>query len=79
MAKRAIKLRYEFMPYLRHLAWVPHHTGPPVVRPLAYEFPEDEEAFSINDEYMVGPSLLYAPIVGRGLVVGLSTSRGVGG
>lgn len=67
MAKRAIKLRYEFMPYLWHLAWVSHHTGSPVVRPLAYEFPEDEEAFSINDEYMVGPSLLYAPIVEKGV------------
>jgi Alpha-glucosidases, family 31 of glycosyl hydrolases len=37
------------------------------VRPLGLEFPEDEDAFKIHDEYMVGPYLLYAPILDKGV------------
>ena len=66
MAIKAIKLRYSLIPYLWHLAWEAHLTGLPIVRPLALEFPEDDEAYSIDDQYMVGPNLLYAPIVEKG-------------
>jgi alpha-glucosidase len=66
MAIKAIKLRYNLIPYLWHLAWEAHLTGLPIVRPLALEFPEDDEAYSIDDQYMVGPNLLYAPIVEKG-------------
>jgi alpha-glucosidase len=62
----AIKLRYSLIPYLWHLAWEAHLTGLPIVRPLALEFPEDDEAYSIDNQYMVGPNLLYAPIVEKG-------------
>ena len=33
------------------------------MRPLFYEFPEDEEAFDIDNEYMIGDALLVHPIV----------------
>ncbi|AAL63848.1 alpha-glucosidase MalA [Pyrobaculum aerophilum] len=66
MALEAVKMRLRFMPYLRHLAWEAHLTGKPIVRPLGLEFPDDEDAFKIYDEYMVGPYLLYAPIVDKG-------------
>lgn len=58
---RAIRLRYKFLPYLWHLAWESHLTGRPILRPLALEFPDDEDAFKIDDEYMVGPYILVAP------------------
>ena len=32
------------------------------MRPLAYEFPADEGAVDINDQYMLGPALLVAPV-----------------
>lgn len=66
MALRAVTLRRRFLPYLRHLAWEAHLHGHLIVRPLGIEFPDDEDALKVHDEYMVGPYLLYAPILDRG-------------
>nr|KJR73199.1 MAG: alpha-glucosidase [Thermoproteus sp. AZ2] len=57
----AIKLRYKFLPYLWHLAWEAHLTGRPIIRPLPLEFPDDEDSYRVNDEYMAGPHILVAP------------------
>ena len=32
------------------------------MRPIFYEFPEDENAFGIDNEYMLGEGLLVHPI-----------------
>ena len=32
------------------------------MRPLAYEFPDDAGAAEVNDQYMLGPELLVAPV-----------------
>ncbi|MEM3851896.1 MAG: alpha-glucosidase MalA [Methanomassiliicoccales archaeon] len=66
MAVRAVKMRYAFLPYLYSLAWEAHRKGHPIVRPLCYDFQEDQNSFRIDDQYMVGPSLMYAPIIERG-------------
>lgn len=36
--------------------------GLPVVRPLAMQFPADEEAANIDDEFMIGDEVLAAPV-----------------
>lgn len=66
MAVDAILMRYRFMPYLHSLSYEAHMTGHPVVRPMCYEFQSDSTAYSVNDAYMVGPSLLYAPVLLEG-------------
>jgi len=60
--RRAIETRYKFLPYLYSLAVEASEKGHPIIRPLFYEFPEDE-MFRIEDEYMVGKFILYAPLV----------------
>jgi len=57
----AVRLRYKLLPYLWHLAWEAHLTGRPILRPLPLEFPEDEDAYGVDDEYLVGPYILVAP------------------
>lgn len=61
--KKAIDTRYLFMNYIKELADNAHKTGDPIIRPLVYEFESDENAYNINDEYMVGEHILYAPIL----------------
>ena len=61
--KEAINVRYKFLPYMYYLAKEAHETGHPIVRPLFYEFPEDEDTYRIDDEYMLGKAVLYAPII----------------
>jgi alpha-D-xyloside xylohydrolase len=43
-----------------------HEKGTPVIRPLFYDFPNDENAWHIEDVYMFGPKYLVAPIMEAG-------------
>jgi alpha-D-xyloside xylohydrolase len=57
-------LHYELFPYLYELAREAARTGAPVLRPLAYAFPTDDQAWTTpaDLELMVGPSLLALPV-----------------
>jgi len=60
--RRYIRLRYKLLPYLYNLFAEGEVTGDPTLRPLFYHFDEpglDE----IQDQFMVGPSLLQAPFL----------------
>lgn len=50
-------------PYLYGLAQEASDTGHPLMRHLYLQYPEDAEASSIEDEYLLGPDLLVAPVV----------------
>ncbi|MEM2013807.1 MAG: alpha-glucosidase MalA [Metallosphaera sp.] len=63
--KRVMETRKMFLPYLYALAEEAHRTGHPIIRPLFYEYQEDEDTYRIDDEYLVGKFLLYAPLMGR--------------
>lgn len=41
-------------------------TGKPIWSPLFYVFPEDEKVYLIRDQFMVGDTLLVAPVVAPG-------------
>lgn len=43
-----------------------HEKGTPVMRTLFYEFPEDQQAWNVEDEYMYGSRILVAPILEAG-------------
>jgi len=62
--KRVIETRYKFLPYLYSLALEAHEKGHPILRPLFYEF-NDDEYFKIEDEFFVGKHILYAPLLTR--------------
>ncbi len=64
--RKFLNLRYEFLPYLYDLLYKAHTTGEPVIRPLFYQYPEDENAKELNDEIMIGESVLLAPVVQQG-------------
>jgi alpha-D-xyloside xylohydrolase len=58
----AAVLHYELFPYLYGLL----RLGRPVLRPLGYAFPDDAQAWANQFEFMVGPDLLAAPVIGPG-------------
>jgi alpha-glucosidase len=62
VARQAIRLRYRLLPYLYTLAHEAHRDGTPWLRPLLYDFPSDPEAVASDDQLMVGPHLLLAPV-----------------
>jgi alpha-D-xyloside xylohydrolase len=56
------RFRYRLLPYLWALAREASDTGVPVVRPMCLEFPDDPVAPGLDKQYMLGPSLLVAPV-----------------
>ncbi len=37
------------------------------MRPLFFDFPQDNQAWEVDDEYMFGPDILVAPILYEGI------------
>jgi len=66
VARAALELRMRLLPYLYGLFHEAAASGAPVWRPLFWEFPDDDEAARVEDQVMVGPSLLAAPVLVRG-------------
>ncbi|KAI8980415.1 glycosyl hydrolases family 31-domain-containing protein [Pilobolus umbonatus] len=59
----SIHFRYKIVPYLYTL-YVTHayRNGEPLIRPIFYEFQDDIETYSLQYEFMLGTSLMVAPI-----------------
>ncbi len=58
---RVMKLREQLRPYIMKLYAEAAKSGTPIMRPLFFDFWEDEGAQTIDDELMFGPSYLVAP------------------
>lgn len=58
----AIHLRYELAPYIYTMARENYDTGVSLCRPMYYDYPKDENAYTFKNEYMFGNDLLIMPI-----------------
>lgn len=61
-----IMIRESMRDYTRSIMKDASENGNPVIRTVFYEFPEDEEAWSLTDEYFFGPDILVAPVCHKG-------------
>jgi alpha-D-xyloside xylohydrolase len=55
-------LKCRIMPYLYELARDAHRTGVPLMRAMMLEFPDDPACALLDRQYMLGDSLLVAPV-----------------
>lgn len=62
-----IKLRYELMPYILRCARKVSEEGYTLMRPLVFDFPDDEQALRQDCEYMFGPDYLVCPVTAPGV------------
>jgi alpha-glucosidase len=67
VCREMIRLRQRLLPYLYTLFEECHRTGAPILRPLLFEYPEDETTYSTDDEFLLGDALLVAPITRPGI------------
>lgn len=58
----AVKLRYKLFPYIYTMARKTYDTGIGICRPMYYEYPEKEEAYTFEGQYYFGDDILAAPI-----------------
>jgi len=59
--RRYAELRYQLLPYL-YSAARRAATGPPLARPLVYDYGNDPTTHHVDDQYLLGPDLLVAPM-----------------
>ncbi len=65
--KRLVNTREILRSYVAEQMKKAHEKGTPVIRPLFYDYPEDEACWDISDQYMFGPDILVAPILYEGM------------
>ncbi|GAA3437587.1 glycoside hydrolase family 31 protein [Kutzneria kofuensis] len=61
-----LRLRERLRPYLAELSETAHRTGAPPIRPLFFDFPDDERAWTVEDQFLLGPDVLVAPVTEAG-------------
>ena len=64
--RKTIRARYSFLPMWYTLFYEGERFGVPPMRPLWYEFPEDEGTFDREGIHMIGNALLVAPVMKSG-------------
>jgi len=57
-----VKCKCALMPYLYAQAVRAHEEGRPMLRPMILDFPQDRSCETLDKQYMLGDSLLVAPI-----------------
>lgn len=62
VVRRFTKLKASLMPYLYRNAIYTSETGVPMMRSMVLEFPDDRNASYLDKQYMLGDSLLVAPV-----------------
>lgn len=63
--RKYLNIRYDLVPYLYDLAKNMNKRGELMLRPMVYNYPFDSNCIDINDQYMVGDSLMLAPILSQ--------------
>lgn len=61
--RRYIELRYQLLPAIYTAFWQCAQSGRPIMRPVFFDWPADERAATIQDEFLFGDHLLIAPVL----------------
>lgn len=56
------RLKCSLMPYIYEKAILAHEEGTPVMRPMVFDFGEDPGTWYLDQQYMLGDSLLVSPV-----------------
>ena len=67
----SVRLLLSFNPLKPALIGLGHEVeraGLPIMRPMSMEFPQDDRFAATDDQYMLGPDMLVAPVLEEGHV-----------
>ncbi|MBO5814916.1 MAG: DUF5110 domain-containing protein [Bacteroidales bacterium] len=63
MMRDAIRLRYDLVPYIYNASRANYDTGVSMCRPMYYDYPEHEEAYTYKEQFMFGNDILATAVV----------------
>ena len=76
MMRDAIYTRYQLEPYIYQNARNAYDNGISICRPMYYDYPEEDKAYSFKHQYFFGNDLIVAPIATKAdALTGLSTKE----
>lgn len=67
--KNLILIREKLRPYIQKQMDIASEKGYPIMRPMFFEYPDDETCYTLDSQYMFGDDIIFAPIVERGQTV----------
>jgi len=59
---RFLQLRHKLIPYLYTMNWRFYQDNIPLVRPMYYRYPKQDEAYNVPNQYEFGSELIVCPI-----------------
>ena len=62
--KRAIATHRRLAPYIGEQVRRAVATGEPIMKPLFFAFPDEQDTYEITDEWLLGDAVLAAPVLG---------------
>lgn len=65
IVKNQLQLRHHLVPYLYSMNVLTHKEGLPLIQPMYYQHPWNEEAYTLKNQYYFGSELIVAPITTR--------------
>ncbi|KAG0177650.1 hypothetical protein DFQ29_004616 [Apophysomyces sp. BC1021] len=66
ITRAALRERYALLPYWYTLFYDAYKNGTPMMRPMFMEFPEDENLFTTEDQFMLGSGIMVKPVTTEG-------------
>ncbi len=57
-----LQLRHALIPWLYTLAFQSYATGEPLLKPMYFDYPDEEAAYNCPGQYVLGDSMIVAPI-----------------
>jgi len=64
--KKLVLIREKLRPYIQAQMDTASEKGYPVMRPMFFEYPDDEICYTLDSQYMFGDDIIFAPIVRQG-------------
>jgi len=75
--RELLSVRQSLIPYLYSAFFKYYLTGVPPFRGMVLDYPKDENCFDLEDQYMIGDSLLAAPVISGDTVRKVYLPQGV--
>jgi alpha-glucosidase len=66
--KYFIELRYKLLPYLYTQFFKASIDGTPIIRPVFFDYPEDQNTYWSDKEFLFGDAFLVAPVLWEGAI-----------
>lgn len=64
--RELVELRERMRPYIEKHMRIASEAGVPVMRPMFFDYPDDEKCWPLGDQYMFGDDIIFAPILNYG-------------